>query len=382
MQKHENNSLQRQVAQLQSQSSKPSRHSSSLNQTQAPSSLEIEAQIESKNSVIESMEMEISNLRSKLDKAALLSAGHSDQIAALETKLDRAERAAGAAQRELLDVKKSLARANEKAVKEGSERSSAETKIRSLEREVEQSRSDAEDATKRVEVLEKKLAALTILHKDSDSRRQAEVKVQDRVEKEVTEMRKRLATLEDENLRLREERERFRKREANGADDDGVDELEDEERRRLEDHVRKLESEVTSLRLGAWKDMQRNTGHGGDDGPVSPNSKFDEVDLTGGPTLLQRQSLMAGRGQGLSNVISSGFNALTGGGRQESQDLLNNSNDGFDEDAFRLAQEEEARERIERVKEIKRGLKDWDGWRMDIVDCRVGGGGAGEIFDV
>ena len=55
----------------------------------------------------------------------------------------------------------------------------------------------------------------------------------------------------------------------------------------------------------------------------------------------------------------------------------------FDEDAFRLAQEEEAKKRIERVKEIKRGLKDWEGWRLDLVENRRGGGeGIGEIFEI
>ena len=63
-------------------------------------------------------------------------------------------------------------------------------------------------------------------------------------------------------------------------------------------------------------------------------------------------------------------------------DLLDGDDDGFDEDAFRLAQEEEGKKRIERVREMKRALKDWEGWRLDIAESRVGGGGAGEIFDV
>ena len=55
----------------------------------------------------------------------------------------------------------------------------------------------------------------------------------------------------------------------------------------------------------------------------------------------------------------------------------------FDEDAFRKAQEEESQKRIERIKEIKRSLKHWEGWRLDMVDMRRGGGeGIGDIFDV
>ena len=192
-------------------------------------------------------------------------------------------------------------------------------------------------------------------------------------------MRRRLATIENENLRLREERERTRKREASGVDDDGVDELEDEERRKLENKIRSLEGEVYDLRRGIWREKRKELGVDGEDGPTSPGSKFDEVDLTGGPYFNRRQSLAKG-GSSFSNVLTSGINAFTGGGMKESEDPFDD--DDFNEDAFKQAQEEEAKKRLERVKEIKRSLKEWEGWKMDIVDVRVGGGGAGEIFDV
>ena len=51
----------------------------------------------------------------------------------------------------------------------------------------------------------------------------------------------------------------------------------------------------------------------------------------------------------------------------------------FDEAAFKAAQENDAKQRIERVREIKRGLKDWEGWRVDIVDIRAGWGGVFEV---
>ena len=326
--------------------------------------------------------MEISNLRSQLGKSSSSSSTQSEQVSALEEKLDRAERAAGAAQRELIDVKKSLERASEKAVREGSERTSAETKIRSLGREAEESQKAAEDSVKRVETLEKKLVALTTLHKDADSRRQTGEREREKLEREAGDTRRRLASLENENLRLREERERTRKREASGADDEAVDELEDEERKRLESKIRGLEGEVYELRRGVWKDKRKDFGGAEDDGPLSPGSKFDEIDLSGGSPSYRRQSMASGRGQSFSNVLSSGFSAFTGSGGSFNHETFDGGDDDFDEDAFRLAQEEEARKRVERVKEVKRGLKDWEGWRMDIVDVRVGGGGAGEIFDV
>lgn len=330
--------------------------------------------------------MEISNLRFELEKNTVTTTSHSDQVSALEEKLERAERAAGAAQRELLDVKKNLERASERAVKEGSERTSAETKIRTLGKEANEAKQEAEASLNRVETLEKKLIALTNLHKESDARRQEGERERERIEKETTELRRKLAVIENKNLRLREERERTKKREVSGIDDDdGVNELEDEERKRLEDKVRGLESEIFDLRRGVWKEKRRHLSGGEHEmEPTSPGSKFDEVDLTGGPAPLGQFQSLATRGQAFTDVLSSGFNALTGGGggRRESQDLLLDSfDDGFDEEAFRRAQEEEAKKRIERVREVKRGLKDWEGWRMDIVDVRVGGG-AGEIFDV
>jgi hypothetical protein len=97
----------------------------------------------------------------------------------------------------------------------------------------------------------------------------------------------------------------------------------------------------------------------------------------------------------LQDVITSGINAFTGRPRdaarpgatherKPSLGLL--SDDGFDEDAFRLAQEEDAKRRVERVKEVKRGLEQWRGWRMDIADLRRNGIGAnrevGPVFVV
>lgn len=329
------------------------------------------------------MEMEISTLRAQVDKSASSKTTHSEQVVALEEKLDRAERAAGAAQRELADVKKNLERASEKAVKEGSERTSAETKIRTLNRETEESKKSAEESLKRVDTLEKKLAAFTNIHKEADGRRHAGEKERERLEKESSDMRRRLAGLENENLKLREEKERTRKREASGADDEGVDELEDEERRRLEDKVQALEGEVYDLRRGVWKDKRRELGSiSTEDTPQSPGSKFDEIDLSGGPPSYRRQSMAAGGHSSFSNVLSSGFNAFTGGVHRGNEELFDGGDDDFDENAFRVAQEDEARKRVERVKEVKRGLKDWEGWRMDVVDVRMSGGAAGEIFDV
>jgi hypothetical protein len=107
-----------------------------------------------------------------------------------------------------------------------------------------------------------------------------------------------------------------------------------------------------------------------------------------------------------STVLSSGFAAFTGTssnnrarasssnppypqGTRGSLELLSEENfeDEFDEAAFARAQaEEEARKRVEWMRELKKKLRDWNGWRLDLVDSRAGAEGAGvgmgEIFEV
>jgi DNA polymerase III alpha subunit (gram-positive type) len=336
------------------------------------------------------MEIEISNLRAHIER---LSSGNSEkeQITALEEKLARSEKSATIAQRELGDLKKNLERTTEKAVKEGSERISAETKLRTLEREASEAQLQNEELKKKVEVLEKKVATLGTLHKEHDARSQAQKKEREKAEKEASELRARLAGIENENLRLREERERIKKTHAQGIDDEGVDELENEERQRLEKKVRELEGEVHELRGGVWRERRKELDGEESSGVTSPGARFTDVDLSGGMSPSRRRSIAPHGKGGIGDFLASGFNAITGannvpgaarGGAEDA--LLEDDEDlDFDEDAFRLAQEEEMKKRIERVKEVKRALKDWEGWRLDLVENRRGGGeGVGEIFEV
>jgi hypothetical protein len=345
---------------------------------------DLQAALLSKNSTIESMEIEISNLRAQLDRVSSGSSVEKEQIAALEDKLARSERSAVTAQRELGDLKKNLDRTTEKAVKEGSERTSAETKLRTLERQAEASKTHSDELQKKVEALEKKVATLATLHKEHDARSQAQKRDREKAEKEASDLRSRLAGIENENLRLREERERAKKRDAQGIDDEGVDELENEERQRLEKKVRELEGEVHELRRGIWRERRKELEGEESSGVTSPGARFTDVDLGGGMSPSRRRSVAQG-GKGLGDFLASGFNAITGGGTSGGDGgLLEDDEDlDFDEDAFRLAQEEEAKKRIERVKEVKRALKNWEGWRLDLVENRRGGGeSVGEIFEV
>lgn len=191
--------------------------------------------------------------------------------------------------------------------------------------------------------------------------------------------------MEAENLRLR-------KKDAaeGGGDDEGVDELEDEERLRLERKVRELEAENTDLRRGIWHEKRKEMQVGPEEATAAAAAagRFETVDLGGAMSPSAKKGPSGG---GLGDFFASGLNALTGaagGGGQahhhhHDDGLLEDDDMEFDEEAFRRAQEEEQKKRVERIKEIKRSLKNWEGWRLDLVENRRGGGeGIGEIFEV
>ncbi|KAH7325797.1 hypothetical protein B0I35DRAFT_457191 [Stachybotrys elegans] len=357
-------SLQRQNAQLQQQVSRGSGHGHRQSISVASPPPHIKEQLDSKSATIEQMEIELSKLRAQIERQESGASSDKDQVTALEEKVARAEAAAGKAQRELQDLKKNLERTTEKAVREGSERSSAETRVKTLERELQEATSTKDELAKKVDGLEKKVATLTTLHKEQDTRSQALRKEKEKFEKDVKELQSKVEKLESENVKLRS---RKSGEGGGGLDDEGVDELEDEEREKLQKKIRSLESELHEIRSGAWIQRRREME------VTSPG--FQDVDLSSAtPTHRKPQA------GGISDFFTSGLNALAGNSNDE---FLDDDDMDFDEDAFRKAHEEESKNRLERIKEIKRSLKHWEGWRLDIVDIRRGGGeGIGDIFDV
>lgn len=372
--KAENASLQRQNSQLQTAASKR-RQSTSVALNSASDS-DLTAQLASKSDTISSLELEISNLNSKLSTLQTTFDTQSTKISTLESQLEKAESEAASAVKELSDLKANLDKASEAAKADGSARSSAETQIAQLEAELGTAKRNQETATKRAETLEKKIETLTTLHRESDARNQAKIADGQKHERDVKELRARVTALSNENGKLRDESQRRKKMEATG-DAAGLEELEDEERERLRTQVRQLEEEVLETRRGVWRDKRREMQPGLDD------DAFDDVDLSASPARKQPAH------SSFQDVIQSGISAFTGStnrrnstarGRGQSVGLMDDDDDfAFDEDAFRKAQEDEAMSRLERVKEVKRGLKSWEGWRVDIADLRAGMGGVFEV---
>ncbi|RLL97395.1 hypothetical protein CFD26_105758 [Aspergillus turcosus] len=400
-------SLQRQNSHLQNRSHRNNASISVPAPSESPPG-DLVQQLESKSATIEAMELEISNLRAQLSQLSSSSSAHEAQIAALEERLSQSESALEKSQRELTDTKTALTRASEKAVKEGVDKTSTETLIKNLQREIEELKQEKSEAEKKIDTLDKKLQALGNLHKESETRHQARLRESEKTEKEAASLRKRLASVENENLRLKDDLERLRKRESGGTDDEALDELEDEERSRLERRIRDLEGEIFDLRRGVWKERRDELSTADQAGYTAPDpaaNAFDDVDLVGGSSADHaRRRSMAQQHSSFSTVLSSGLAAFTGGYGNRSRasstqqhppaargslELLSEENfeDEFDEAEFARAQaEEEARKRVEWVREIKGKLKDWKGWRLDLVDSRAGAEGAGvgmgEIFEI
>lgn len=321
------------------------------------------------------MEIELAKLKARVERHETGASSEREQVTALEEKLARAEAAAGKAQRELQDVKRNLERATEKAVREGSERSSAETRVKTLDVDVAGLKRAKDEAEKKAEGLDKKVSTLTTLHKEQDARLQALRRDKEQADKDLGDARAKADKLEGENVKLRS---RKSVEGGGGLDDEGVDELENEERLRLERKIHSLEQELHEVHGGAWIGKRREM--------EAVGSGFQEVDLTsggGGGGAHYGTAHKKSAGGGIGDFLTSGLNALAGGGGGEADELMDDDDLDFDEEAFRKAQAEEAQKRLERIKEVKRSLTHWEGWRMDIVDARRGGGeGIGDIFDV
>lgn len=398
------------------------RESSALDDTNMAT---LRADLERKDSTIADMQLEISRLRSQLSSQTEGCETHGSQIAALQSSLSSTETKLRSLETELTDTKKALSKASEKAVLDGTERTSKDTKIRSLERNLASAVAQRDEVVKKAEQLDKKVEAMNKLHREAEARHASKLAAAEATAREIPALRAKIETAERENSKLREKHKRVMSGDGGG---EGLDELEDEERQKLERRIRELEGQVFDLQRGVWRDRRiAMQPHGdGDDAaaaaaaegsrtsldPGGANAEdFDEVDLSGsGGAASRRRSFLSAahqqtRHSNFSQVLNSGLAAFmapttTGGTgsatspsganttRPRNDSLLeefDDDDDAFDENAFAQAQrEEEARKMLEHVREVKRGLKQWSGWRLDLVDARRAGVGVGfgEIFEV
>lgn len=380
LQNEEVTSLQRQLAQAQAANDKSRRKSN------ASPSREISERLAQQTSTIESLELELSNLKNQYHISQSTNDANKATITELEQRAKTAEESAETAKQETETLKESLSTSAEETKDKsvGEDAAVLQQRISLLESDLRTAQTAASESAARATSLEQKIDALTKLHKDVTTTASTR-------EKELATLKTRLSDLQTKKSPKPDDAE------------ESLSDLEDEERDKLHTRIRELEAENFDLRRGVWREKRQALQPGLEDevsGATSP--AYEDIDLNAPSTYTSAQRAALNRqGSSFQDVLQSGISAFTGrdrrrsvdhngvektGGRNRGQSLGLLSEDGFDEDAFRMAQEEEGKRRIERVKEVKRGLHSWRGWKVDLVDIRQGGLGGnawtGPVFDV
>ena len=312
--------------------------------------------------------MDISKLRGDLERANKSLAESRAALATAEGGVKGLEELQENLTKELEENKKKLDKAAERLVAEGAARSSAETKVTSIQTELESANATIKSQATSISSWEKDYNTLKTMYRDIDTKGQESQKKASVLEKEnkdlttqVLELKKRTSHLESQQAILKSNLEKALSDARRGTgsmpqDDELVDELEDDGRKRLEAKVRQLEQQLQQER-SRWytSEKQRLASVSAPPHPAQQHhhqhqQEFLDVDLN------------AGDGQHYPR----------GGGGN---------------DHLYAAQMEEERkqmeaQRLERIKEVKRGLTNWKGWRLDMT----AGGGYGvnfrEMFEV
>ncbi|KAM0703762.1 hypothetical protein Q7P35_009701 [Cladosporium inversicolor] len=356
--------VQRQLAQAQQAAKGKERR-------QSGPSPEISEQLAKNTSTIESQELEMSNLRNQVNSLTTTLTERETTVKDLEQRATSAEHQAEATKQELESLKVSMTFGTDSSSNTSTTDADPEAlnkRIAILESDLRTANTALEAASERASSLEHKIEALTKLHRDASAAVQAK-------DKELGDVRAEL---------------KRRDRPSHVRDASDFD-LHDEETEtgQLQSRIRALEAENFDLKRGVWRDRRAEMQPGMDDA----GHEYEDVDLNAPVSGTSPQ--FARQTSTFQDVISSGISAFTGkargvaspdGNRPRNTSMGLLSEDGFDEEAFRLAQEEDAKRRIERVKEVKRGLDQWKGWKLDLVDVRAGGVGAGRecgpVFEV
>ena len=363
-------SVQRQLSQAQQAAKGKERRQSGPNP-------EISEQLAKTTSTIESQELEMSNLRNQVNSLTSTITERETTVKELEQRATAAEHQVDATKQELDSLKVSMTfGAEDPSSKSPDDPETLNKRIAILESDLRTAHTNLDVASERAASLEQKIEALTKLHRDAS------------------------AAVQAKDIELGDVRAELKRRDRPSHVRDASEfSLQDEETEtgQLQSRLRALEAENFDLKRGVWRERRAELQPGMDEHEAG--HEYEDVDLNApaSPSLARHTS-------SFQDVISSGISAFTGRPRgvaspsspdhqktgnrprNQSMGLLSDDDDGFDEEAFRLAQEEDAKRRIERVKEVKRGLEQWKGWRLDLVDVRAGGIGAGRecgpVFEI
>lgn len=365
-------STQRQLAQAQQAGKGPNRRTSGT-------SPDFTEQLASKTSTIEALELEISNLRNQVNGLQTTVSERDASTKDLEDRAEAAETTTNSVKQELDALKLSIAFPSDETKAANEDPEALTKRITVLESDLRTANNNLDTAAKRATSLEQKIEALTKLHREANTASQSK-------DRELSDLRSQM-------------RKRDRPSHVRDASEFELGE-EETETGALQARIRALEADNFDLRRGVWRDKRAELQPGIDDGS-GPSPEYEEVDLNGPYSPQATRGSAPRQGSTFQDVITSGISAFTGRSREaprqthsqsqaharkQSLGLLSEDDDEFDPEAFRLAQEEEDKRRIERVKEVKRGLEKWRGWRVDLVEMRQSSPGVGrelgEVFEV
>ncbi|KAK3673394.1 hypothetical protein LTR78_006627 [Recurvomyces mirabilis] len=362
--------VQRQLAQAQTAAKGSNRRMSTVTPNHSQ-------ELASKTSAMESLELELSTIRNQLLSLQSTMSERDTAIKDLEERSKMADSTTETYRQELEQLKVSMAFPSDETIAAKEDPEALTKRITVLESDLRTANSNLDTAQQRAITLEQKIEALTKLHRDATNT--SNVK-----DKELTDLRNQL---------------RRRERGSHVRDASEFELLEEEtETGALQARIRALEAETFDLRRGVWRDKRVEIQPGMED----QGQDYEDVDLTNGSyngsaSTRNRLGSIPRQHSNFQDIITSGISAFTGRPREasstqqqrergQSLGLLDDDNDEvFDADAFRLAQEQEAKRRLERVREAKRGLEGWRGWRVDLMEGREvdgGYGGGGAVFEV
>lgn len=373
--------LQTELSNVQRQLSQAQQAAKGTNRRVSGTSPDITEQLASKTSTIEALELELSSLRNQLSGLQSTLAERAVSAKDLEDRATAAEGDTASVRQELDALKVSIAFPSDETKAANEDPEALTKRITVLESDLRTANTNLDTAAKRATSLEQKIEAMSKLHREATAHSQTK-------DKELTDLRSQL-------------KRRDRPSHVRDASEFELGE-EETEAGALQTRIRALEAENFDLRRGVWREKRAELQPGMEDdaGGISP--EYEEVDLNGPYSARTHRtgSNAVRHGSTFQDVITSGISAFTGRprdapkghgppqaahNRNESLGLLNEDEDDFDPEAFRLAQEEEGRRRVERVKEVKRGLDKWKGWRVDIAEMRRTGVGlrdVGPVFEV
>lgn len=297
------------------------------------------------------MEIDLNRLRNELERVQKTTS-QNEQI--LKSK----EIAYGGLQEEFTNMQKLLETANSKLSESTTKYLALDSQLQNAQKELETANSEITKNNATIASLEKDYHTLKTALRETETKLQevsrtftAKTREVQDLEDALAEANKRANCLESEkdSFRIKLERTLVENRKLTGSSptaDDEINELEDAERNRLRGRIQVLEEQLEAER--------KNHQH-------LPS---------------QRHPVQTRHTRGMSIISNGSF-------------LSDDMDFGKEMMAARQKEEDAAEERrivegerLERVREVKRGLEKWKGWRMDLTLAGGSAHGLGEMFEV